>query len=144
MDDIIIATIPQLPYHIIEQILDEAELPLEVRLEFIPQFRLTPRALPFEFEIERDLYFNFESHMRNYNRYIEKKRKNKENYGQVSLMHTLINVPALDCEITVKDIEGDIIFIFERVAMNYITGDCDVLRSTVCDALTGELIPNLF
>jgi len=137
-------TIPQLPYHIIEHILDLADLPLMVRCEFIGQFRLTPRALPFEFEIERDLYYNFESHMRNYNKYIEKKQKNKKNYGQVSLMHTLINVPALDCEITVKDIEGDIIFIFERVIINYETGDCEVLRSTVCDALTGELIPNLF
>ena len=138
--------IPDLPNHLIERILDEAELPLEVRLEFIPQFRLTPRELPYEFDIERDLYYNFESHKRHFNRYIEMKRKNKENYERYYIqlreveVYTLLHVPANDCEIIVKEIDDELVFLFERVVMNYDTGDCEVLRSTVCNMLTGELI----
>ena len=133
-------SIPYLPNHIIERILDEAELPLEVRLEFIPQFRLTPRALPCDFEIERNLYYNYDSHIRHFNKYFKMKRKNKENYRQISLAHTLLHVPAIDCEIWIKEIDDEIVFIFERVIMDYENGDCHVLRSTVCNALTGRLI----
>lgn len=139
--------VPDLPNHLIERILDEAELPLEVRLEFIPQFRLTPRQLPYEFDIERDLYYNFESHKRHYNSYIEMKRKNKENYERYYIQLRDVEVYTLlydfaggDCEIIIKEINDELIFFFERVVMDYETGDCEVLRSTVCNMLTGELI----
>jgi len=137
--------IPDLPNHIIERILDEAELPLEIRLEFIPQFRLTPKALPYEFDIEQDLYYNFESHRLHFNRYIKMKQKKdnyNKNYTQVREVevYTLLHVPAIDCEIVVKEIDDELIFLFERIVMNYETGDCEVLRSTICNIFTGELI----
>jgi hypothetical protein len=75
------------------------------------------------------------------------KRKNKENYERYYIQLRDVEVYTLlydfaggDCEIIIKEINDELIFFFERVVMDYETGDCEVLRSTVCNMLTGELI----
>ena len=40
-----IASLPSLPYHIIEYIIDLANLPIEIRLEIVPSLKLTPKKL---------------------------------------------------------------------------------------------------
>jgi hypothetical protein len=55
--------IPFLPYPIITRILDEANLPLDVRIEFIHMFKLTPKKIIYKTHIKTtlDTMHNFQT-----------------------------------------------------------------------------------
>ena len=128
-----------LPKYIIEYILDKAELPLWIRLEFIEiGFQLTSVKLPIESPIDQDLYYQHLFQERDYTRYVNLKKKEKKYPSIIKSVYTLINCPVNDFEIRIIENDGEYLFHFERVVIDYETEDMYVIRKTVCNAHTGK------
>jgi hypothetical protein len=135
--------IVELPNDIVLYILELAELPLLTRLALLEYgIRLEPSPLPYEATIERDICWLHDDQSKKFQKYYKMKHR-KENYRfyeNTTPVHTLVHYPALDCEIRIIEVEDELIFHFERIIIDYETEDMYVLRSTVCNALTGEII----
>jgi hypothetical protein len=138
------APIPILPNDLIEYILNLAELPLPTRLSFIEYgIYLTPYYLLPDSLIERELYDIHKYQSNKFQEYLTLSKKNKENnckYDNTIPVYTLVHQPAIDCEIRITELDGDIIFHFERLVIDYETEDIHVLRATVSNANTGEVL----
>jgi hypothetical protein len=137
-------TIPYLPNDLIEYILNLAELPLPTRLAFIEYgIYLIPNYVSPDSWVERELYHVHKYQSKNFQDYFTLSKKNKENnckYATTEPVYTLVHQPAVDCEIRIIELDGDIIFHFERLVIDYETEDMHLLRATVCNANTGIII----
>jgi hypothetical protein len=130
-----------LPKFIIEYILDKAELPRWVRLEFIEiGFQLTPVKLPIESPIDQDLYYQHLFQEKDYTRYRNLKKKEKKYPSIIKPVYTLCHCLVNDFEIRIIEKDDDYLFQFERVVIDYETEDLHVIRKTVCNMHTGKLM----
>jgi len=139
----ITASITELPNDIVLYILELAELPLLTRLSLLEYgIRLEPSPFPFESAIERDICWLHDEQIKKFQKYykIKQRKENHRTYENTSPVHILVHYPALDCEIRIIEQDDNIIFHFERIIIDYETEDMYVLRSTVCNALTGEIL----
>lgn len=130
----IVEYIPQLPKNIIERILNEANLPRSVRLYFIDYgYNLEPRSLKMRtrtLQVEEDLY------------YIHRQRF-AEPFPEFTDRYVYTSFIDYDFEFSIYEFEGTIYYKFDRVTIDYETGDIITLRSTLCNYLTGEMITNI-
>ena len=130
----IVQYIPQLPKSIIERILNEANLPQSVRLYFIDYgYNLEPRSLIMRsrtLQVEEDLY------------YIHRQRF-AEPFPEFTDRYVYTSFIDYDFEFSIYEFEGTIYYKFDRVTIDYETGDLITLRSTVSNYLTGEMITNI-
>jgi len=140
---LILTPIPELPNHIIEYILNLAELPLPIRLTFIDYgFYLTPSDLPYENPIEYELHHNFIYQLKKYAQYRAKKEEHdkKPYLKKHNDIYKLMEVPIMDFEISIIEYKNEFIFGFERTILDYETGDMHIFRKISCNLHTGELL----
>ena len=139
----LIKTLPELPKNIIERILNEANLPQETRLYFIdygyfltPQLHISKDSL-LCFPIEEELYDIFRQRKYIYNIYSSNNLLENKNYNIPQYYMSYTNY---DIEINIYEFDDTIYYKFERVYIDYETGDIITIRSIVCNYFTGEMI----
>jgi hypothetical protein len=135
--------IPELPKYLIERILDEADLPYEVRIEFIHQFKVTPKRLPYDLDIEQDLYFIHKSRVEKYKCFMEYKKVpyNKRTYLRKPVLEDLYGS---DHEVIFTEQNGEIIYSISRLILDVSDYSLAVINKVLSNAHTGKLIEQYY
>lgn len=121
--------LPDLPNAIIEKILNEAKLPLWVRLELLRAgFKLIPERLSSCQPIQTTLNYIYQLKLVKY-----------KHYRNTKVFNILSNFSDFDFEINLIEYRACILFKFEKILIDYETGDIYSVRNTTCNALTGDM-----
>jgi hypothetical protein len=121
-----------LPNHIIEKILNYADLPLWIRLEFIEfGFKLHPERVQITQPLDSSLNFLYQL-----------KAVKCRHYRKSKIFNIISHYSDYDYTINIIEYGTDMLFKFEKIIIDYETGDIYSLRNTTCNAFTGKFFNN--